>query len=168
MCASAARSEGATVCTGAWQVVQRALVVASGILSASAIRAARAVVRVAYARECTSCWDHVTNCRLFSSAPPWQLLFAQDCGPVMGRNSRIVPVPADWAEIRCATSGTPRERKKTPINLRVGFCFRFMKDWVCRGILAAVPFSPSILLGVPYTEINPRVFRFETSKSSPP
>jgi len=59
---------------GAWQTTQRGLTAGFGIASDSAILADRAVVSVAYERECTSRCDQVTNWLFRSPAPPWQPL----------------------------------------------------------------------------------------------
>jgi hypothetical protein len=62
-------------------MMQRGLVEGLAIESASAIRAARAVVNVAYEREWTSRCDQVTNSSWRSPAPPWQPLVEHEFEP---------------------------------------------------------------------------------------
>jgi hypothetical protein len=68
------RPEGPASAIGAWQTMQRGLLVGSDIESASAMREARAVVRVAYEWEWASSWDQMANWPLRSPAPPWHPL----------------------------------------------------------------------------------------------
>lgn len=72
-----------------------------GIARASAIRAERAVVRVANDRECTSLWDQITYWLLSSPAPPWQPLAEHELEP-------RVSIPDAGA---AAAAGTSKRRR---------------------------------------------------------
>jgi hypothetical protein len=61
--------------------MHRGLPVGSGIDSASAMRAARAVVSVAYEWEWASSWDQMAYCPLRSPAPPWHPLVEHVAAP---------------------------------------------------------------------------------------
>src|ERR1700690_625961 len=88
------RRDGLTPARGAWQTTQRGLDEGSGIASASAILAARAVVRVAKEREWASSWDQTANWSLRSPAPPWQPLVEHVPAPSVAASARSTAPPA--------------------------------------------------------------------------